>query len=51
MPILGIGGVKNYTWRKLVKLHVKPHFVSDSSIEVIPYVISKVTSYSPTANS
>ena len=50
MPILGIGGVKNYTCRKLVKLHIKPHFVSDFSIEVLAFVISRVSSYSPTAS-
>ena len=36
MPILGIGGVKNYTCRKLVKLHVKPHFVTDFSMRSFP---------------
>ena len=39
MPILGIGGVKNYTCKKLVKLHIKPHFASDFSTEVTAFVI------------
>ena len=34
-------------WYKI--LHIKPHFASDFSIEVIAYVISKVYSYSLTA--
>ena len=50
MPILGIGGVKYYTCKKLVKLHIKPHFVSDFSIEVLAFVISRISSYSPTAS-
>ena len=50
LPVTGVGGKNNFICKKSISISVKPHFYSDFSIDVIAFVIPKITSYTTVNN-